>query len=280
VRSSLARRDWLRGRTVERRDRLLPLRLRRLCSLAVVEAKRASRSPRDADEQLRHYVTEIAKRQPYAPFGFMANGREIWFWEVGMANPRLIAGFFTPEDLQRMLFLRQHAHPKAFPPDKMGAPPPEMARRNPANPAGISYLHVAKEEPTAVAEIRTFVGAKISLCRARPKKNLKVADLTKQHMVGSPFGHKNLQSIVKRNALLNVLNEELARPVNPEDGEVEYVPTQYLAEVILNAGYDGIRYKSAVRPGGINFVFFQPDDLEIQPDTRLVEVRSIVVDYR
>lgn len=79
--------------------------------LAVVEAKRTCRSPREADEQLRHYITEIAKRQNYAPFGFMANGSEIWFWEVGQANPRLVAGFFSPEDLQRLLFLRQHAHP-------------------------------------------------------------------------------------------------------------------------------------------------------------------------
>jgi type I restriction enzyme R subunit len=79
--------------------------------LAVVEAKRTSRSPREADEQLRHYVTEIAKRQNCAPFGFMANGRETWFWEVGQANPRLIAGFFPPDDLQRLLFLRQHSQP-------------------------------------------------------------------------------------------------------------------------------------------------------------------------
>ncbi len=67
--------------------------------LAVVEAKRCSRNAREADEQLRHYVTEIAKRQTFAPFGFMANGRDIWFWEVGLANPRLVAGFFTPDDL-------------------------------------------------------------------------------------------------------------------------------------------------------------------------------------
>jgi type I site-specific restriction endonuclease len=79
--------------------------------LAVNEAKRCCRSPRNADEQLRHYVTEIAKRQSYASFGFMSNGREIWFWEAGQANPRQIAGFFTPEDLQRLLFLRQHQHP-------------------------------------------------------------------------------------------------------------------------------------------------------------------------
>ena len=79
--------------------------------LAVVEAKRATRSPREADEQLRHYVTEIAKKQPFAPFGFMANGHDIWFWEIGLANPRLVAGFFTPADLERLNFLRQNRLP-------------------------------------------------------------------------------------------------------------------------------------------------------------------------
>jgi type I restriction enzyme R subunit len=79
--------------------------------IAVVEAKRCSRNPREADEQLRYYVTEIAKRQSYAPFGFMTNGAETWFWEVGQANPRLVAGFFSPNDLERLLFLRQNGQP-------------------------------------------------------------------------------------------------------------------------------------------------------------------------
>ena len=79
--------------------------------LAVVEAKRCSRDAREADEQLRHYVTEIAKKQPFAPFGFMANGHDIWFWEVGLANPRLVAGFFAPADLERLKFLRQNRRP-------------------------------------------------------------------------------------------------------------------------------------------------------------------------
>jgi type I restriction enzyme R subunit len=79
--------------------------------IAVVEAKRCSRNPREADEQLRHYVTEIAKRQSYAPFGFMTNGLETWFWEVGQANPRVVAGFFSPKDLERLLFLSQNGQP-------------------------------------------------------------------------------------------------------------------------------------------------------------------------
>jgi type I site-specific restriction endonuclease len=52
--------------------------------LAVVEAKRCSRSPREADEQLRHYVTEISKKQPFAPFGFMANGHDIGSGRSGL----------------------------------------------------------------------------------------------------------------------------------------------------------------------------------------------------
>ncbi len=79
--------------------------------LAVVEAKRCSRNAREADEQLRHYVGEIAKRQSFAPFGFMANGHDIWFWEVGLTNPRLVAGFFAPSDLERLKFLRQNRQP-------------------------------------------------------------------------------------------------------------------------------------------------------------------------
>jgi hypothetical protein len=79
--------------------------------LAVVEAKRCSRNAREADEQLRYYVTEIAKKQPFAPFGFMANGHDIWFWEVSLANPRLVARFFTPPDLERLKFLRQNRRP-------------------------------------------------------------------------------------------------------------------------------------------------------------------------
>ena len=82
-------------------------------SLSVVEAKRTSRNPRDGEEQLRQYVTEIARKQDFAPFGFMSNGLNTYFWEVGLAHPRLVAGFFTPADLERLLFIRQNRQPFA-----------------------------------------------------------------------------------------------------------------------------------------------------------------------
>jgi type I restriction enzyme R subunit len=76
--------------------------------LSVVESKRASRNPREGEEQLRQYITEIARKQDFAPFGFMANGLNTWFWEVGLAHPRMVAGFFSPADLERLLFIRQN----------------------------------------------------------------------------------------------------------------------------------------------------------------------------
>lgn len=81
--------------------------------LTVVEAKRCSRNPREGGEQLRQYIERIAARQSFAPFGFMTNGLRCWFWEVGEAHPREVPTFFSPEDLKRLLFLRQNRRPLA-----------------------------------------------------------------------------------------------------------------------------------------------------------------------
>lgn len=81
--------------------------------LAVVEAKRSSREPREGEEQLRLYVDNISRNQGFSPYGFMANGLLTWFWEVGLAHPRLVPGFFTREDLIRLLFILQNGLPLA-----------------------------------------------------------------------------------------------------------------------------------------------------------------------
>lgn len=168
--------------------------------------------------------------------------------------------------------------PKPFEGNDMHAPPPEKARRARANPAGIAYLYVAEQEDTAIAEVRAWTGAVISVCEVRPLRNLRIADLTRIHGVQNPFTCPDLEQAIERNRLLNILNDQLSQPVNPEADEIEYVPTQYLAEVILNAGFDGIRYRSAVRKDGTNLVFFEPEALEVV-DPGLVEVTSISVTY-
>ncbi len=79
--------------------------------IAIVEAKRQTHDPRLAQQQAEHYITEVAKHQSFRPYAFLANGIETYFWDSEFAPKRLIAGFFSPDDLERLLFIRQNKSP-------------------------------------------------------------------------------------------------------------------------------------------------------------------------
>lgn len=81
--------------------------------LAVVEAKRTTTDPRIAERQAEHYVTEITRHQSFQPFGFLTNGLDIYFFDSGVAAKRLVNGFFSPDDLERLLWLKQNQKPLA-----------------------------------------------------------------------------------------------------------------------------------------------------------------------
>ena len=74
-------------------------------------AKRTTHDARLAQQQAEHYVTEITPHQSFAPFAFLSNGVETYFWDVGNAAKRLVAGFFSPDDLERLHFIRQNKIP-------------------------------------------------------------------------------------------------------------------------------------------------------------------------
>lgn len=72
-------------------------------SLAVIEAKRFSASPRDGEEQAKNYAHQLN-----VPYIFLANGKEILFWEwESEAFARPIKTFFKQADLERRYATRQ-----------------------------------------------------------------------------------------------------------------------------------------------------------------------------
>ena len=69
---------------------------RRGHSLAVLEAKRASINPVEAERQAKDYARQLG-----VPFIFLANGEEIWFWEWETeAHPRKVKTVFSQADLE------------------------------------------------------------------------------------------------------------------------------------------------------------------------------------
>lgn len=71
-------------------------------SLAVVEAKKASINPVEAEGQALGYAKQLG-----VPFIVLANGNEVWFWEWEKeAHPRQVTTFFSQDDLERLSALR------------------------------------------------------------------------------------------------------------------------------------------------------------------------------
>ena len=168
---------------------------------------------------------------------------------------------------------------RPFPPSRMGVPSARVATPNRANPRGIAYLYTAEAEHTAVSEISPYPGASISVARLNPIRDMQLVDLTNVLPLKSPFGLKDLKAEIEKHAILSILNRELSKPINKDLPDIEYAPTQYLAEVILEAGYDGIRYKSAMHSKGHNVVFFDASKVQVQPITTLVRVTATHIKY-
>lgn len=147
--------------------------------------------------------------------------------------------------------------------DQMGPPPSDRAAAGRMNPAGISYLYLAFEQNTALAEVLAGPPCGAAIAKFIAQKDLLILDLTALPSLPSIFDDAQRES---REGLLFLRQfvEEISEPVRKDGREhVEYVPSQvvseYFALVFRPRGHrplDGIAYPSAVRPGGKNIVLF------------------------
>lgn len=131
--------------------------------------------------------------------------------------------------------------------DSCGAPPSDKALAGRCNPEGVAYLYTAREEHTAVAEIRPYVGDTISIATLLPTRDLRLVNLDYDPSAivhGTEF-------------LFNEIQKEFAQ-VN-RGQKSDYLITQYITSLINHLGYDGICFRSSLVKDGTNYLVFQPD---------------------
>jgi hypothetical protein len=164
--------------------------------------------------------------------------------------------------------------------ERLKAPPPELATAGRANASGISVLYVAETVETAVAEVRPFTGGFISVGTCRALQDIRVFDLSgRLELLGrDPFAPGFLKEL-EIAILASKLDEAFAEPIAPFTSERDYAPTQFVAELLANEGYGGIRYRSALSPGGFNYVFFAPSMFEIDY-SHSVQVTGVEVSFK
>ncbi len=81
-------------------------------------------------------------------------------------------------------------------------------------------------------------------------------DLREPKNTISPFEWiDEIEFIYKHMPYLDLLGNELSKPIIPSKANLEYLSSQYLCEMIKQIGYHGIIYKSSIAEGN-NYVIF------------------------
>lgn len=146
----------------------------------------------------------------------------------------------------------------ALPLTEMGTPPLEKSKDGRANPKGISYFYGASDEKTAIAEIRPYKSENMCVAKFRVNKKISLIDLRDPKSTISPFGldDDNLSLLYQEHMpFLGHLGDALSKPVLPYKKELEYLPTQYLCELVKDCNFNGIVFKSSLEKGD-NYVIF------------------------
>ena len=137
------------------------------------------------------------------------------------------------------------------------------------NPAGISYLYLAFDEKTALAETRINPGHEATISQWVTSRDLAVIDLTISLSCPSIFEDEKREYETVQ--FLWRFVDEISKPVERDGSEhIEYVPTQVVSEYFAQAfryakgkHVDGLIYPSSVQPGGKNLVIFPALDVQL-----------------
>ena len=159
--------------------------------------------------------------------------------------------------------------------EKTSAPPPHKTTIGRANPKGIAFLYVATNCKTAVAEMRPEIGSHVTVRPVTVLQPLKLVDLSKEFVITDPIGDQKLHDRIAAHSMLNSLRADLSKPVLRANSEVEYLPSQFLTEVIRGGGYDGIIFPSSQSTSGENVVIFVPAKCEVSDPPEFREVSKI-----
>jgi hypothetical protein len=150
---------------------------------------------------------------------------------------------------------------RPLPYEEMIGPPREKAVEGRLNPSGIPYLYLANNKETAIAEVRPWVGAYVTVVYFKLTEDQRLIDLTKDfHKVRTlRKSPKNHDGESKENLIWSEINQSFSEPVSPDDKVSQYVHTQYITEIFKRQGFDGVRYKSSLHKLGYNYLVFNPN---------------------
>ncbi|EJL37554.1 RES domain-containing protein [Caulobacter sp. AP07] len=137
-----------------------------------------------------------------------------------------------------------------------------------ANSKGIPSLYLATTDETAMSEARPWLAASLTLAKFEVVRPLKLVDCSR-HARKLPIYFEEPPASEREESVWTWIDRAFSEPMTRGDDVAEYAPTQVLAELFKQAGYDGVAYKSAFgAEKGFNIALF---------DLAAARVRSLQV---
>lgn len=175
-------------------------------------------------------------------------GNEPVIRRFGSSRPtRFYRGRVATSDkmLERML---------ADPARELAPPPHELARAGRMNASGIALFYGALEVATCLAELRPPVGSYAVITAFENTRPLRLLDLDRLSAIslgGSMFAD-DFRERYELQRFLSRLVVELSKPIMPGSEEMDYLPTQAVADYLADRDdleLDGILFPSSQRRG-------------------------------
>ncbi|MBS1830757.1 MAG: RES family NAD+ phosphorylase [Acidobacteria bacterium] len=201
------------------------------------------------DKESREFIAEVLQ---IARTHTRSVGVGERFWRAQLGPERFVSKY---DDCGE--WMGDYKHP--YPEDRM-RPSSEFVKNGRANPAGIAYWYVATDPTTAIAEMRPWQGATLTVAEIQANRSLQIIDCGSTHPMIAPL--HPVKPSTRERFIWNSIGEAFSRPIDPGAIDVDYVPTQILAEAFKMEGFDGIQYKSHLGNGN-NLTVFELDAFAI-----------------
>ncbi|WP_157822509.1 RES family NAD+ phosphorylase [Psychromonas sp. Urea-02u-13] len=150
------------------------------------------------------------------------------------------------------------------------------------NPKGIPYIYLATDWETSMSECRPWIGMNLSVGQFIVTKNLNVVDCSENHSTNPLYfdlkkGIYEPNSEEREKAVWAHIDKAFSMPINTNETQAHYVPTQVIAEAFKTHGYDGIIYKSMLGKG-FNIALFNMKSVDMEKRS-VFEVKTLDITY-
>ena len=158
---------------------------------------------------------------------------------------------------------------------KMGVPPIPLTTAGRTNSEGVQCLYLSGNEETTFHEVRARDLDHVSVGKFVQTKALKIVDLSLFDEIG-PFSIPDFDMtwFAINIEIIRKIGDEIAKPMRRFDSTLDYVPTQYICDYVKHLGYDGIKFKSTLVNGGINYAVFNEKQFECV-EVKVVQIGNI-----